>query len=101
MSVRPAPQTLAQKLLQRREFGVTQRRWRVEKEVHRERPVAEHAADVVVATAVGDGLALARVKKGEEEIYTAFQKGEKLYCFDRPEWLIDGNYKWQLKKAGF
>lgn len=61
----------------------------------------EQIGRIDIASAVGDGLALARVKKGEEEIYAAFQKGEKLYCFDRPEWLIDGNYKWQLKKAGF
>jgi len=61
----------------------------------------EQIGRIALETAVGDGLALARVKKGEAEIYAAFQKGEKLYCFDRPEWLIDGNYKWQLKKAGF
>lgn len=61
----------------------------------------EQIGRIAITSAVGDGLALAKVKKGEEEIYAAFQKGEKLYCFDRPEWLIDGNYKWQLKKAGF
>jgi hypothetical protein len=61
----------------------------------------EQIGRIAITSAIGDGLALAKVKKGEEEIYAAFQKGEKLYCFDRPEWLIDGNYKWQLKKAGF
>ncbi len=61
----------------------------------------EQIGRIDIASSIGDGLALARVKKGEAEIYAAFQKGEKLYCFDRPELLIDGDYKWQLKKAGF
>lgn len=56
---------------------------------------------IAIQAPVGDGLALAKVKQGEKEIYTAFQKGIKLYCFDRPDWLIDGQFTWQLKAAGF
>ncbi|WP_353480846.1 hypothetical protein [Haliscomenobacter sp.] len=56
---------------------------------------------VAITTPTGDGLALTKVKQGEKEIYAAFQKGVKLYCFDRPEWLIDGRFMYQLKAAGF
>lgn len=56
---------------------------------------------VAITTPTGDGLALTKVKQGEKEIYAAFQKGVKLYCFDRPEWLVDGQFTWQLKAAGF
>ncbi len=61
----------------------------------------EQIGRISIKSPVGDGLALAKVKQGEKEIYAAFQKGEKLYCFDRPEWLIDRFYTRQLKKAGF
>jgi hypothetical protein len=61
----------------------------------------EQIGRISIKSPVGDGLALAKVKQGEKEIYAAFQKKEKLYCFDRPEWLIDRFYTRQLKKAGF
>lgn len=68
--------------------GIIQTRW-------------ETIGRVAITMPTGDGLALTKVKQGEKEIYAAFQKGVKLYCFDRPEWLIDGSFMHQLKAAGF
>ncbi|WP_421798188.1 hypothetical protein [Haliscomenobacter sp.] len=50
---------------------------------------------------VGTGMAIIKLKKGEKEVFQAMKAGEKLYCFDKPEWFIDGQYTQQLKRAGF
>lgn len=50
---------------------------------------------------VGTGMAILKLKKGEKEVFQAMKAGEKLYCFDKPEWFIDGQYTRQLKAAGF
>ncbi len=50
---------------------------------------------------VGTGMAIIKLKKGEKEVFQAMKSGEKLYCFDKPEWFIDGQYTRQLKAAGF
>lgn len=61
----------------------------------------EQLGIVSIKAATGDGMAVCKVKKGEKEIYQALKGGEKLFCIDRPEWFIDGQYTRQLKAAGF
>jgi hypothetical protein len=54
-----------------------------------------------IESPVGTGMAILKLKKGEKEVFQAMKAGEKLYCFDKPEWFIDGQYTRQLKNAGF
>ena len=61
----------------------------------------EQLGIVSIKSATGDGLAITKVKKGEKEIYKAIKGGEKLFCIDKPEWFIDGQYTRQLRAAGF
>lgn len=61
----------------------------------------EQLGVVFIKSATGDGLAITKVKKGEKEIYKAIKAGDKLFCIDKPEWFIDGQYTRQLKAAGF
>ncbi|WP_421798189.1 hypothetical protein [Haliscomenobacter sp.] len=61
----------------------------------------EQLGIVSIKSATGDGLAITKVKKGEKEIYKAIKAGDKLFCIDKPEWFIDGQYTRQLKAAGF
>lgn len=61
----------------------------------------EQIGVVFVKTALGDGIALAKVKKGEKDIFKAVKAGDKLFCIDKPEWFINGQYTRQLKVAGF
>lgn len=61
----------------------------------------EQLGVVSIKSATGDGLAITKVKKGEKEIYKAIKAGDKLFCIDKPDWFMDGQYTRQLKAAGF